>query len=387
MKLALLMGNRFSAWHLAPFARLGADVHPATFRAESEIQQYFNERDDGRTAFALEPICFDTDAGPLAQRLYHRVARRLWDRQPRILPFALRLQGYDIIQSWELFTDWSAQALEAHEKYGVPLSIMVWDNIPFNMEYNPERRALKQRIARAADRFIVHTERSRRVLDIEGVDEKRILKVDPGIDLDTFSPGPPVRERFGLHEDDFVILFVGWLLPRKGLDFLLLALRELVKDPALQHHRYRLLVIGSGPGRDRVESLAGRLGIDDAVRYAGSVPYNEMPEAFRSADAFVLPSIATPEWQEQFGMSLIEAMACGVPVVSTYTGAVPEIMEDAGILCQPNDFVALYDALKRLSTEPALREDLSAKGRDLACARYDVRVYAAALRALYDGMR
>jgi glycosyltransferase involved in cell wall biosynthesis len=96
---------------------------------------------------------------------------------------------------------------------------MVWDNIPFNFERDFERRMMKHRALRAADRFLVHTERSRRMLAIEGADERRIQHVDPGVDTDLFSPGKADRASFGLNAEDFVILFVGWLLPRKGIEF------------------------------------------------------------------------------------------------------------------------------------------------------------------------
>jgi glycosyltransferase involved in cell wall biosynthesis len=111
-----------------------------------------------------------------------------------------------------------------------------------------------------------------------------------------------------------------------------------------------------------------------------------MPAIFRSADAFVLPSIATPEWQEQFGMSLIEAMASGVPVVTTYSGAIPEIAGSAAELCQPNDFLALYTSLKKLVLEPETRENLASLGRERALAHFRQDDYALALSDVYESL-
>jgi D-inositol-3-phosphate glycosyltransferase len=260
---------------------------------------------------------------------------------------------------------------------------MVWDNIPFNMERDPARRAIKEAVAREADRFIVHTRRSLRMLAVEGVDPARVVLMDHGVDTDRFCPGPPDRSRFGLEGDEIVILFVGWLLPRKGIDFLLLALRELTQDPAFARRRIRLMCVGSGPGRARVEALAARLGIADRCLFTGPMAYDQMPAAFRAADLFVLPSIATPEWQEQFGMALMEAMACGIPTITTYSGAIPEVVEDAAVLCQPNDFVSLYEALRDLLLEPGRREALAARGRAHALARFTLQRYADALSDVY----
>lgn len=353
------------------------------FRAESEIQRYFQERGADQLSFPVESIYFDTQEGPALSRYRNKFAERFLRREPTIVPFYERLKPFKIIQTWELFTDWSAQALEAKKRWKTPLCVMVWDNIPFNMERDPKRRELKRRMAGQADRFIVHTTRSRRTLDFEGVDAHKVVMLNPGVDTTCFSPGLPDRRAFGLEPEDYVILFVGWLLPRKGIDFLLLALRELLHDETLKHKRIRLLVVGSGPGKDRVEQLIKRLKIEEACVFTGAVPYDRMPQAYRAANAFVLPSIATPEWQEQFGMSLLEAMACGVPVVSTYTGAVPEIIGDAGMLCQPNDFLSLYDVLRELVLHPEKADDLGRRGRERVCEGFSLEQYTDALADVY----
>ena len=384
MKLALLNGNRFNPWHFQGYKYLGGNPEITAFRAESEIQELFDELDDGSAGFRFERIYFDTQAGSPISRLVKAAQTRYLGREPRILPFYERLQGFDLLHSWELFTDWSEQALVAREKYRVPLLVMVWDNIPFNMERNPARRDLKKRVAAGADLFVVHTERSRRMLGMEGVGANRIVLINPGVDTDRFCPGPRDRSGFGLGEEDFVILFVGWFLPRKGMDYLLLALRELLQDAQCGKRRVRLLAVGSGPGKDRIDRLVDRLDLRDSCVFPGSLPYSRMPDAFRAADVFVLPSIATPEWQEQFGMSLIEAMSCSIPVVTTLSGAISEIAGDSALLCQPNDFVSILDALKRLMANPGLREDLGARGRQRALDLFTLEQFAAGLGSAYS---
>jgi alpha-maltose-1-phosphate synthase len=98
----------------------------------------------------------------------------------------------------------------------------------------------------------------------------------------------------------------------------------------------------------------------------------------------VLPSIATPEWQEQFGMSLIEAMACGTPVVSTLSGAIPEIAEDCAALVQPNDFLVLYEALRGLALDPDARRALRETGLARARERFGLDRFASALSDVYE---
>jgi glycosyltransferase involved in cell wall biosynthesis len=144
--------------------------------------------------------------------------------------------------------------------------------------------------------------------------------------------------------------------------------------------------VGSGPGRDRVEALIARLGLGGRCEFAGSLCYAEMPRAYRSADVFVLPSIAMPDWQEQFGMALIEAMACGVPAIATYSGAIAEIAGEAAVLCQPNDFTALYEALGKLIRDEARRRELGEAGRARVLKCFTLARYVEALRQVYKDM-
>lgn len=386
MKVALLKGNRFNSWHLELYRHLRGNPEVVMFRAESEIQRYLDEQDGARTGFGEQRIYFDTQRGNPIKRLLRTFATRYARGEPRLLPFHERLRGFDVIHTWELFTDWSLEAAVARERYGIPLAVMVWDNIPFNQEQRPYRREIKRRVIAAADCFLVHTDRSARTLAIEGVPEERIVKFPPGLDTEVFSPGKGVRAEYGASEEEFVILFVGWLLPRKGIDFLLLALHELRREPALRGRKLRLLIAGTGPGKERVAALIGRLGLDTCCTFLGSVSYDRMPGLYRSADLFVLPSIATAEWQEQFGMAIIEAMACGIPVVTTCSGAIPEITGDTAVLCQPNDFVSLTNAIKDLILVDAKRRDLAAAARTRALEQFDVRRAAQALSDAYDSI-
>jgi starch synthase len=382
VKLALLKGNRFSPWHLQAFTLL-PDTEVVAFRADSEIQRIFDGQDDGSAPFPVEPIYFDTQAGPAMSRFKNIFLTRYRDREARIVPFSERLRGFDVIHTWELFTDWTEQALEARARFGIPVVVMVWDNIPFNMERDTGRRRLKERAAATADAFIVHTERSRRTLEMEHVPPEKITVMDPGVNTLAFSPGPRNRAAYGLHDDEFVILFVGWFLPRKGIDFLILALHELTRDPALARFKFRLAVVGAGPGRERVEKLITRTNLSDRCTFLGSVTFDRMPEVYCASDVFVLPSIATPEWQEQFGMSIIEAMSCGTPVVTTLSGAIPEIAGNAAALCQPNDFMSLYESIRDLALNPEKRAALGKSARERALSRFSLEEFAKNLAAVY----
>lgn len=374
MKIALLIGNRYNPWHFQVYGRLPGAPEVTVFRAESEIQRYFDERDDSAAdnPFKFERIYFHREKHPLLSR---------FTRGERIMPFHDRLKRYNLVQTWEMFTDWSDEAITARLAGGPPVVVMVWDNIPFNMESDPRRREIKQRVKQHADLFIVHTELSRQMLRIEGVPGDRIAMVPPAVDTERFSPAAA-----SANQEQFTMLFVGWFLPRKGLPVLLYALRTLLDDPELREMQIRLEIVGSGPGKSNIDALVERLRLRDACRFRGSLPYGQMPDVYRESDCFILPSVPTPEWQEQFGMSLIEAMACGIPSVTTYSGAIPEIAGDAALLCPPGDFVDLGDKLKHLITHPEQRRRLSQQARTRASERYAIDSLAEGLARVYQSM-
>lgn len=379
--LALVKGAHYNPYRLAAFSSLRDRPEIAVFYRPDP----FTLRDSSEETEHV-PILCDTEAGPLLRRWRYRLAGALGRRKPRLLPFHDRLEAFDLIHSWDLYTEWSEQALIAHQRQGTPLCVTVWDTIPFHLERNPDRRQRKAAVAAGADCLIVHTGPAYRMLEDEGIDARRLIAMDPGVDTALFTPGPADRTALGLDPDDFVLHFPGWLLPRKGIEFLLLALNELIHDETRHGATVRLLVAGAGPGRDRIEQLMHRLKAEAACRFTGPLPYTAQPGILRAADLAILPGVSTPEWQEQYTLSLLETMACGVPVLTTPAGALPEGIEEAVVLSRPDDFVSLYEAVKTLIHNPAQREKRSKEGRKLAETRFALSKQAEHLTALYDSL-
>lgn len=138
-----------------------------------------------------------------------------------------------------------------------------------------------------------------------GADPKKLHVVPNGVNTDLFSPqGPTARERYAFASDDRVVLFVGVLNPRKRPDLLIEALQRLPST-------WKLLIAGRGPMEKQLRRLAERLGVAGRVRFGGYVPYPELPAIYRAADVLALPS----EY-EGFPKVVVEALACGVPVVA-----------------------------------------------------------------------
>jgi alpha-maltose-1-phosphate synthase len=206
------------------------------------------------------------------------------------------------------------------------------------------------------------------MLLIQGVPEERTVIIPHPIDLKMFTLKPlndSLRAKLGCKREDPLILFIGRLHKSKGLNFLLGALKRLHLDGSIKPFP-KLVVIGTGERERAYKELALKLGIAQHVVWCGGVSYHDLPDYYAAADIFVLPSIPLDEWQEQFGMVLIEAMACGKPVIATLSGSIPDVVGDAGILVQSADFQSLYQAMKDLLLTPGLRSQYSEKARKRA---------------------
>ncbi|WP_435736857.1 glycosyltransferase [Cellulosimicrobium sp. PMB13] len=197
-----------------------------------------------------------------------------------------------------------------------------------------------------------------------------------GIDPTAFSPGPGSTDETAGHPRTgrAVVGYVGRLAPHKGVSVLLDAIAD---DDRLELH-----VAGDGPERDELRARAEPLG--DRVRFVGTLDGEALADFYRTLDVLAVPSRETAGWVEQFGRVAVEAMACGVPVVATRTGALPDVVADAGVLVPPDDADALRAALVRVTSDAGLAGSLREAGlrRAARCtwsevARRYLDVYAA----------
>lgn len=196
-----------------------------------------------------------------------------------------------------------------------------------------------------------------------------------GIDPELYRPSRDEELVSRLKLTGFVAGYVGRLEPVKGVDLLLRAVARL---PTCQ-----LVMVGGGSDGARLKALAGELGIQERVRWVDTVPHEEVPRWLGVMDALVLPSVTFPSIQEQFGRVLVEAMACGVPVVGSSSGGIPGVIGDAGLVFPEGDSVALSSCLMQLMRSPSRREELSRAGRARALERYTWDSIARGIAALY----
>jgi len=210
--------------------------------------------------------------------------------------------------------------------------------------------------------------------------------VDPGIfsprAVDARTPtqnGDP--SSFVLRPSSFIIGYAGRLVPEKGVDVLLRACAAL--PPGLD---WTLHLLGDGPERGRLADTGRELGIDGQVRFLGRVPSTQAAQFYRTLDVLVLPSLSRPNWVEQFGRVLTEAMACRVPVVGSHSGEIPWVIGDAGRIFPEGDTDALTSILAELGSDPAQRGALAAAGRARVLSHFTQAQVAAATAVVYREM-
>lgn len=201
-----------------------------------------------------------------------------------------------------------------------------------------------------------------------------------GVDTEHFSPraNSQLRDALGLRTR-FVVGFVGRLVPEKGCMDLLNAFAQLSGNS-------HLLFVGDGALRDDLVQRARATGTESRVTFQPTVPHDRVAEFMNVMDCLVLPSRTMSKWREQFGLVLAQAMACGVPVIGSDSGAIPEVIADAGMVFPEGDVNALRDLLTRLRGDPGLRAELGAKGRARVNANYTHARIADKTYAIYEAL-
>jgi 1,2-diacylglycerol 3-alpha-glucosyltransferase len=240
--------------------------------------------------------------------------------------------------------------------------------------------ALKAYLApfyRACDLIIVPAPRMMKVMEDHFGLESPVEVVPNGVDLTPFKTviQPIDRAIFGFSTADIVSIYVGRLAPEKNLSFLIRAFFGV----AMAFDRARLLVVGDGPDRENLEALVKHMNIGSKVFFTGMVEYKDIPAYLAASDIFVTPSSS-----ETFGLSTVEAMAAGIPVLGIDTVGTGDIIEDGITGFITIDDLAVFTAkLMLLSTDHELRQEMGMRGRQ-ASMKYDIQSTTSLLLQHYE---
>jgi len=202
--------------------------------------------------------------------------------------------------------------------------------------------------------------------------EDKVTVIPLGVDVKVFKPPRKIADKSFLE-----VLFVGSLYPLKGVRYLIESMLQVVKEVK----EVRLRIVGDGPLKEQLKSLAGRLGIKKYVVFEGFIPHTRIVSYYQQSDVFCLPTLGEP-----FGKVLIEAMACGKPVVASNVGGPSEIVEDGqtGFLVPPADPHAISEKILELLKDEKLRRSMGRKARKTAEKKYSWSEIAKEYHELYS---
>ena len=292
---------------------------------------------------------------------FPRLGKALRDFRPDILH--IDEEPYNLA-SWHAL--WLAQ------RAGCRTLFFAWQNIL--RRYPPPFSLGERYVLRGSDHAIAGTEGAAAVLRARGY--RGPLSVIPqfGVDPGLFRPAEQTARR------PFTVAYFGRLVAEKGLHNLLQAVASLEGD-------WHLRLVGAGPLRADLEASVRDSGLGERVTLLEAQPSAAMPAQYHQIDALVLPSLTRRNWKEQFGRVLVEAMASGVPVIGSDSGAIPGVIGEAGLIFPEGDAAALTERLQRLQRDADLRRQLARAGRERALRHYTHAAVAQATVEVYRSLK
>src|SRR5713226_6764752 len=276
-------------------------------------------------------------------------------------------------EPWSLVT---YQFMRACVKQQKPAIFFTWQNI--SKGYPPPFGYFERFSFRNARAAIAGNEEAREILRGRKFSKPVVVIPQFGVDPEFFRKrdASDLRRRLGL-TDKFAIGYVGRIVKEKGIADLIQALASLPE-------RCVLVLMGDGEFRGGAEQLARRLGVAARIQWIPQVSSLDVPNYMNAFDVLVLPSRTTPQWKEQFGRVLVEAMACETPVVGSSSAEIPNVIGNAGLVFPEGDVVALGSQLRLLCETPDVGARLGEEGRRRVLEKFTHRRIAEDTVALYQ---
>lgn len=295
----------------------------------------------------------------LEGRIMARMARRLVRRLHRVRPFDIVL-GYNVMPYGEC-------AIHLARSLGRPSAcVAIGSDLNDFPKHGPRTASLARRVVSSADHMICNSEALRRTAIAFGADPARTTTFYKGIDLTPFESLPPkseARRRLDLPADAKILTYAGRLMRAKGVFELIDAFATATDDPA-----WRLVMVGEPIAMSAIRQRIADLGLDGRVEARTMVPRQDIPAYLAASDLFCLPS-----HHEGVSNAVLEAMAAGLPIITTTVGGLPEVIEDGvtGRLVPPHNAAVLAVALRDLMGDPRRADALGRAARVAAFERFD----------------
>ena len=299
---------------------------------------------------------------------------------------------YDVVHANGLLS--GLAALRLKEGFGMPLVMRLDVRRPPAQDaetFASERIDIERRLVAHADRLVAECAHDKaELMRLYRAPPRAIATVPRGVDTDELAPASrsEARRTLGLANDEFVVLQLGRLAPGKGIDNVIRAIAQLPSAA-----RVRLLVVGGAsrapderatPEIARLRRLAAQCGVASRITFVGRRRRAELAALYNACDVFV-----TTPWHQALGITALEAMACGTPVVGSAVGGIASSVVDGvtGYLVAPHDPDALAERLAHLRAHPELARALGRAGLRRVRSRFSLERVAEALIDIYEAVR
>jgi glycosyltransferase involved in cell wall biosynthesis len=311
---------------------------------------------------------------PLGMRLASSPHLRFFDGRLR----GLMARGWDVVHAWQEPYVASGAQIAATAPRTARVVVASFQNI--SKRYPAPLRCCEAITMGRANGWIAFGRTVHETLIARsGYESKPSCVIPPGVDVCSFRSDPSaraaVRTRLGWSDGDLVVGYLGRFVPEKGVETLLDALPR-------TGVAWNALFVGGGPLEPALQRFAsvhpGR------VRVVTGVDHDDVPAYLNVMDVLCVPSRTTGRWREQFGRVLIEAMACGVPVIASRSGEIPFVVDDAGLLVAEDDAAGWVQAIERMLVDPETRREHRARGLSRVNARYAWPVVARAHLGFFE---
>jgi len=250
------------------------------------------------------------------------------------------------------------------------------------LRFNFILRLFEKRLMNRSDALIAVSKYTvNELTDLYGINKNKVHVIYNGVDTELFRPRPnktELRQEFGLDPEKKIVLFVGRLYHRKGLETLLQSVPPVLKE----FSNVKFVISGTGfkQKEEQLHNLAKELDIEDHVKFLGYVPDEKLPLLYSASDIFMLPAI-----YENFPFAILEAQSTGVPVISTKVGGIPEFLVNNknGYLIDPGDPKQLTQKVLALLQNPDHAKEMGTQGRKLIEEKFDWRLITQQVIDLY----
>lgn len=286
-----------------------------------------------------------------------------------------------IIHAYDATPDGYASLL-LKRRYHLPLVCsLLGADINVYPYYKPLTYKLTQKVVAEADQLVAVSWALKEAVEALAQPKREIRVIYMGCDTEVFRPNEAAREQvrefLGISAHEMIILFVGRLVEAKGIFELIEAFSQIQSRYPQTH----LVFVGDDRDRAKLEVQVKQKKLDRAIHFVGVRPHSEMPTWLNAADLLVLPS-----HNEGLPNVVVEALACGIPVIATNVGGIPEVVEDkkSGLLIDTGDVDSLISAIESLLQDKEKRKEMGAYGRSSIEQKFSWSRSAKALKELYD---